>query len=105
VFDEASMIMLAQMVHVLYQQTHCRFIIGGDPFQIQPLVLAEQWKAENIYTLVGINRFQSIKTVPHHFPITQLTTQYRSIPPLGLLFSQFSYDGILKLKPPNNRYR
>jgi hypothetical protein len=31
--------------------------------------------------------------------------QYRSIPPLGLLFSQFSYDGILKLKPPNNRYR
>jgi hypothetical protein len=96
VFDEASMIMLAQMVHVLYQQTHCRFIIGGDPFQIQPLVLAEQWKAENIYTLLGINRFQSIKTVPHHFPITQLTTQYRSIPPLGMLFSQFSYDGILK---------
>jgi flagellar biosynthesis GTPase FlhF len=87
VFDEASMIMLAQMVHVLYQQTHCRFIIGGDPFQIQPLVRAEQWKAENIYTLVGINRFQSIKTVPHHFPITQLTTQYRSIPPLGMLFS------------------
>ncbi len=95
-FDEASMIMLAQMIYVLYQQTHCRFIICGDPFQIQPLVIAEQWKAENIYTLVGINRFQSINTVPHHFPITQLTTQYRSIPPLGTLFSQFSYDGILK---------
>jgi len=96
IFDEASMIMLAQIVHVLYQQTHCRFIIGGDPFQIQPLVLAEQWKAENIYTLVGINRFQS----PHHYPITQLTTQYRSIPPLGTLFSQFSYDGILKHHRP-----
>ena len=100
IFDEASMIMLAQIVHVLYQQTHCRFIIGGDPFQIQPLVLAEQWKAENIYTLVGINRFQSINTVPHHYPITQLTTQYRSIPPLGTLFSQFSYDGILKHHRP-----
>jgi superfamily I DNA and/or RNA helicase len=95
-FDEASMIMLAQMIYVLYQQTHCRFIICGDPFQIQPLVIAEQWKVENIYTLVGINRFQSINTVPHHFPITQLTTQYRSIPPLDTLFSQFSYDGILK---------
>lgn len=95
VFDEASMIMLAQMVYVLYQQAHCHFIIGGDPFQIQPVVRAEAWRTENIYTLVGLTRFQAPKTVPHDFPITPLTTQYRSLPPLGALFSQFSYDGIL----------
>ncbi len=95
VFDEASMIMLAQIVYVLYQQTHCYFIIGGDPFQIQPVVRAKEWRTENIYTLVGLNRFQAPKTVPHDFPITHLTTQYRSIPPLGALVSQFSYDGIL----------
>jgi flagellar biosynthesis GTPase FlhF len=95
VFDEASMIMLAQIVYILYQQTQCYFIIGGDPFQIQPVVRAEEWRTENIYTLVGLNRFQAPKTVPHDFPITHLTTQYRSIPPLGALVSQFSYDGIL----------
>jgi hypothetical protein len=94
-FDEASMIMLAQMAYVLYQQKNCRFIVAGDPFQIQPVVLADAWKEENIYSLVELNNFQSPKTVPYEFPITQLTTQYRSIPPVGNLFSQFSYFGIL----------
>ncbi len=94
-FDEASMIMLAQMAYVLYQQKNCRFIVAGDPFQIQPVVLADAWKAENIYSLVELNNFQSPQTVPHHFPITQLTTQYRSLAPVGNLFSQFSYFGLL----------
>ena len=96
VFDEASMIMLAQMAYVLYQQSNCHFIVGGDPLQIQPVVITEEWKMENIYTLVGLNSFQSPQTVPHKFHITNLTTQYRSIPPLGTLVSQFSYNGNLK---------
>jgi flagellar biosynthesis GTPase FlhF len=97
VFDEASMIMLAEIIYVLYQQnSSCHFIVSGDPFQIQPIVIAEAWKTENIYTLVGLQDFGSPETVPHDFPITQLTTQYRSIPPLGELVSQFSYEGILK---------
>jgi hypothetical protein len=95
IFDEASMIMLASITYVIYQQPQSQFIIAGDPFQIQPMVIAEQWQAENIYTLVGLNDFQSPQTVPHHFQITHLTTQYRSIPPLGKLFSQFSYAGVL----------
>ncbi|KHD07125.1 hypothetical protein PN36_24005 [Candidatus Thiomargarita nelsonii] len=94
-FDEASMIMLAQIAYVLYQQKHCRFIVAGDPFQIQPVVLADAWKAENIYSLVELNNFQSPQTVPHNFPITRLTTQYRSLAPVGKLFSQFSYFGLL----------
>jgi superfamily I DNA and/or RNA helicase len=44
---------------------------------------------------VGLNSFQSPQTVPQ-FTVTPLTTQYRSLPPLGKLFSSFSYDGILK---------
>jgi hypothetical protein len=95
IFDEASMIMLASIAYVIYQQPQSQFIIAGDPFQIQPMVIAEHWQEENIYTLVGLNDFQSPQTVPHHFPITHLTTQYRSIPPLGKLFSQFSYAGVL----------
>lgn len=94
-FDEASMIMLAQIIYVLYQQKNCNFIVAGDPFQIQPVVIAEEWKEENIYTLVGLNNFQFPKTSPHDFKITPLMLQYRSIPPLGALFSQFSYDGLL----------
>jgi len=94
-FDEASMIMLAQMAYVLYQQRNCRFIVAGDRFQIQPVVLAGAWKEENIYSLVKLDNFQSPKTVPHDFPVTHLTTQYRSVPPIGNLFSRFSYDGIL----------
>ncbi len=97
IFDEASMIMLAEIAYVLYQQkASCQFIVGGDPFQIQPVVIAEAWKGENIYTLVGLQHFQSPQTVPHDFPITTLTTQYRSLPPLGSLVSQFSYNGILR---------
>jgi hypothetical protein len=92
-FDEASMMMLAQIVYVLYQQPNCRFIIVGDPFQIQPMVVAKPWHAENIYTLIGFKDFQVPQT--SDFPMTYLTTQYRSIPPLGTLVSQLTYNGIL----------
>ena len=92
-FDEASMMMLAQIVYVLYQQKQSHFIVVGDPFQIQPMVIAKQWRSENIYTFIGFTQFQS--PLPNPFPITYLTTQYRSIPPIGTLFSQFTYEGIL----------
>jgi hypothetical protein len=92
-FDEASMMMLAQIVYVLYQQKQSHFIVVGDPFQIQPMVIAKPWRAENIYTFIGLTQIQS--PLPNHIPITYLTTQYRSIPPIGTLFSEFTYDGIL----------
>ncbi len=94
-FDEASMITLATIVYVLYQQPRSQFVVSGDPFQIQPLVIANSWQEENIYTLVGLNDFHGSQTVPHSFPITKLMTQYRSLPPLGELFSQFTYAGQL----------
>lgn len=92
IFDEASMITLAHVVYVLYQKIHCRFIIGGDPFQIPPVVKAKEWQEENIYTLVGLNQFDGL----NHLSVTQLTVQYRSIPPLGRLFSEFLYQGRLQ---------
>jgi len=111
-FDEASMMMLAPMVYVLYQANHgdkvkdentqpekfkktkqCRFIVCGDPWQIQPVVQAQAWREENIYTFVGLNDFPTPFT--NTFPTITLTKQFRSIPPIGSLFSQFSYQGIL----------
>ncbi len=35
-------------------------------------------------------------TVPHDYPVKLLTTQYRSIPEIGEIFSKLTYDGILE---------
>ena len=36
------------------------------------------------------------KTKPHQYKVELLTTQYRSIPAIGNIFSHFAYRGILK---------
>ncbi len=56
VIDEASMISLANIIYPLYRIHPRKFIIAGDPFQIGPIVAVEEWKDENIYTLVGLNK-------------------------------------------------
>jgi hypothetical protein len=99
VVDEASMVPLVNIIYPLYQQEPEKFIIAGDPFQIEPVVAVEQWKGENIYTLVGLDKpgsFAQPRTEPHPFPVTNLETQYRSIPAIGDVFSRFTYNGILK---------
>jgi hypothetical protein len=85
IFDEASMIMLAQIIYVLYKPS--KFIIAGDPFQIPPVVLAKEWQNDNIYSFLNCKKFKSNKT--------SLMRQYRSLPAIGSLFSQFSYDGLI----------
>lgn len=99
VIDEASMISLSSIIYPLYRQKPRKFIVAGDPFQIEPIVAVEQWKDENIYTLVGLNKagaFAKPDTEPHDYLVTNLETQYRSIPAIGEIFSHFTYDGILK---------
>lgn len=96
VIDEASMIPLVNIIFPLYKKTPCKFIIAGDPFQIQPITAVDLWKDENIYSLVHLDSFQNPNTVPHPYRIINLSTQYRSIPEIGKIFSSFAYDGILK---------
>ncbi len=99
VIDEASMIPIANIIYPLYRQKPQKFIIAGDPFQIEPIVAVEQWKEQNIYTLVGLDKtgsFGNPVTEPHAYSVTNLDTQYRSIPAIGDVFSRFTYDGILK---------
>jgi len=98
VVDEASMIPIASIVYPIYEKDPEKFIIAGDPFQIEPIVAVEQWKDENIYTLTGLNRpgsFRSPVTEPHSFKVTHLKTQFRSIPDIGEVFNRFTYDGML----------
>ena len=96
IFDEASMIPLANIVYPLYKKTPEKFIIAGDPFQIEPITTVDVWKNENIYTMVKLNSFTDPTTVPHPYHVELLTTQYRSIPEIGEVFSQFAYGGVLK---------
>lgn len=95
VIDEASMIPLAYVTYVIDRCPHAQIIIAGDPFQIEPIVHEELWKDENIYTMVSLNDFTNPKTEPCQFRITNLTTQYRSVPAIGELFSHYAYNGAL----------
>lgn len=98
VMDEASMISLASIIYPLFHLNPQMFVIAGDPFQIEPIVAVEQWKDENIYTLVGLSKsgsFSDPSTEPHKYLVTNLEIQYRSVPDIGEVFSQFTYDGVL----------
>lgn len=96
VVDEASMIPVANIVYPLYKKTPKKFIIAGDPFQIEPITSVDLWKNENIYTMVHLDSFVEPNTVPHQYKVELLTTQYRSIPDIGNIFSKFTYGGILR---------
>lgn len=97
--DEASMISLAMMTFILHQKPTTEFIIAGDPFQIEPIVYAEEWKGQNIYTLVNLQSFkpeeQAEQLVPRVYPVKNLTTQYRALRTLGYVFSHYAYDSQL----------
>ncbi|MDR1080860.1 MAG: AAA family ATPase [Deltaproteobacteria bacterium] len=96
IIDEASMIPLVNIVYPLYKKKPKKFIIAGDPFQIEPITSVDLWKDENIYSLVKLDSFSNPTTVPHPYPVKLLTTQYRSIPEIGEVFSILTYGGILK---------
>lgn len=105
VIDEASMIPIANIVYPLYKKTPWKFIIAGDPFQIEPIASVNLWKNENIYSLVQLNSFGTPKTVPYNYKVELLTTQYRSIPEIGEVFSKLTYNGILEHYRPSNSQR
>ena len=98
VVDEASMIPLADITFLLYKQKPKKFIIAGDPFQIEPIVSQEAWKDENIYSLVKLklDSFDAPSRLPHPYKVETLNTQYRSIPEIGDVFSNFAYGGKLE---------
>ena len=84
------MIPLADILYPLYQCPKASIVIAGDPFQIEPIVQVDEWKDENIYKMINLKDFQHPKTEPCSFQITNLTTQYRSVPAIGRLFSHFT---------------
>lgn len=96
IIDEASMIPLVQIVYAIYKQPFSKFIIAGDPLQIAPIVRENGWLGENIYTMVELDNFDNPHTQPILFEVEKLGIQYRSIPSIGTLYSNYCYDGKLK---------
>lgn len=96
IIDEASMIPIVNIVYPLYKKTPKQFIIAGDPFQIEPITSVDLWKNENIYTMVHLDSFVNPTTILRSCQIKLLTKQYRSIPEVGKIFSEFTYGGILE---------
>ena len=94
VIDEASMIPIANITYPLYKSKPKQFIIAGDPLQIQPVAQVES--DENIYKMVGLKSFIDPRTEPFDYEVKLLTTQYRSVPSIGEVFSQFAYGGVLR---------
>ena len=95
IIDEASMITCAYITYVLHNAHPRKFIIAGDPHQIAPVAKVSMWKDESIYTMTGLQSFTAPKTVPYDYPVVLLKTQYRSVPAIGTVFSEFSYGGSL----------
>lgn len=96
IIDEASMISLPQIVYAIYKFENTKIIIAGDPKQIAPIDTQKIWDEENIYSMIELNNFKKPKTAPIQFDITNLKKQYRAIPAIGKLFSQYAYDGELE---------
>lgn len=92
IVDEASMVDIVTMVFILFKSTDSYFIISGDPKQIQP-VKQNDIQPENIYQMVEMNSFAIAQGNPK---VECLNIQYRSIPTIGKLVSEFSYNGLVK---------
>lgn len=95
IMDEASMIDLVTITYILYKGEGGKFIIAGDPMQIRP-VPRNDVDIENIYQMIGINELRTAMREFTRYPLEALTTQYRSVYPIGKLVSQFAYNGLLK---------
>ncbi len=95
IIDEASMIPIAHITYAIYKFKSSKIIIAGDPLQIAPIAQEREWKDENIYTMINLLTFNNPQTEPVQFDITYLDTQYRSLPEIGTLFSNYAYAGLL----------
>lgn len=95
IIDEASMLDIVTATLVLYKGGNTKYIISGDPKQIQPVV-QNNMPTYNIYDMVGLRGFADAIRNYERYPVIALTTQHRSVPAIGNIVSQFAYNGLVK---------
>ena len=100
--DECSMIPLPYIVYSLCIYPSDETWISGDPNQIQPVGLSNDWREYNIYRIFNdsfkINIHNIREDCGNYFKggYDKLNIQYRSTKSIGDLFSKYTYNGILK---------
>ncbi|WP_435524606.1 DEAD/DEAH box helicase [Chryseobacterium indoltheticum] len=106
IIDEASMITLPYITFAcmcaMQKNKNTKIIIAGDPKQIPPIPELSDAdlelinvKTENIYSMFELDSFDSDKqnlTKRDIDTILNLPIQYRSVPEIGDVFSEFSYN-------------
>lgn len=92
IIDEASMMDIVTLTYILYKSKTAKFIVSGDPMQIQPVKQNDVY-VENIYQMLGINELAHAKEDAGKYPLEALTLQYRSVPTIGNIVSRFAYNG------------
>lgn len=109
IFDESSMLSLPYIIFALLSlksvNPDTKYYVAGDPKQIPAIVDTTDKNLENlnledesIYKMLNIYSFdkeEQDKTKRENDIIENLNTQYRSIEPIGKLFSEFSYENLL----------
>lgn len=95
IIDEASMIELVSITYVLHKAEGSKFIIAGDPKQIQP-IRQKDIDVQNIYQMVGLDGFRDAINNYKRYPVEALMVQHRSIPTIGNLVSKFAYNGLVQ---------
>ena len=105
IIDEASMIPLYQIITPLFNDNISNIVIAGDPFQIEPIVKMDEWKGENIYSIVNLNDFKLHTTEPVQYDVECLMTQYRSIPVVGEIYNKYMYGGALSHNRTSDNHR
>lgn len=115
IFDESSMTGLHYITFALMalfkSNPKTEFIIAGDPKQIPPVIEINDkelenfdFQDENIYKMMKLESFKpKEQLIRETDTIKNLTTQYRSVPKIGQLFSELSYSGLLKHDRKINR--
>lgn len=115
VFDESSMTGLHYITFAIMAlfktNPNTKFIVAGDPKQIPPVVEIDEkelenfdFQDENIYKMMNLESFNPEKQLIRDIDsIINLTTQYRSVPSIGQLFSELSYSSLLEHDRARNR--
>jgi superfamily I DNA and/or RNA helicase len=98
IIDEASMVDIVTCTYILYKGCPSKFIISGDPKQIQP-VAQNDMPPYNIYDMVSLSEFSNAVNDYDRYKVITLTTQYRSIPEIGNLVSEYTYNGLVHSDP------
>lgn len=99
--DEASVIPLAVWPCLLHDSAAKRFVVAGDPMQLEPVssrggdLQSKEWFENNIYSYLGMTEYRSIEKFIRSGAVTMLTEQSRMRKGICKIVSEVFYNGLV----------